>query len=350
MLFWYVPFDRFAMRPAQVFISYRRDDAAGYARAICEELARHFGARRVFIDVDDIRAGQPFSEVIEHEVDASQVLLVLIGRRWQGEREGAPPRLSEPGDFVRREVAAGLANGARVIPVLLDGAPMPTESQLPDELRALAGRNALEIDNTRYAADMSRLVAVLRDALGAAATPAAPTPRGAGRGRALALVGAVLIGGAVAAWWSSRQAADRSAVERAAAAAADRAASDLAATKRPDINGLWQAEVGYDWSNARHVERFDFRGDANGLHGSASFVGVPRGVLEGRVEPDGLQFITRTTEVAADGSRDLVHRYRGRWIGGELRLVMQTEGGSSPHVPVEFVARRLIPAAAPASR
>lgn len=35
-----------AMHPPQIFISYRRDDAAGYARAVCGELARHFGAER----------------------------------------------------------------------------------------------------------------------------------------------------------------------------------------------------------------------------------------------------------------------------------------------------------------
>lgn len=330
------------MAAMRVFISYRRDDTAGYARAIGDELATHFGAERVFIDVDDIHAGQPFGEVIERAIGASQVLLVLIGRRWQGERNGASPRIGDAGDLVRREVAAGLANGARVIPVLLDGAPMPTESQLPAELRALAGRNALEIDNSRYATDMNRLVAVLREALGEPANPAAPAKRVAGRGRALALIGAVLVVAAVAAWWPSRQTVDRTAGERAAAA-------DLVTT-RPDINGVWQADVSYDWPNAHHVERFDFRGDATGLHGSASFLSVPRGVLEGRVEPDGLRFVTRTTEVAGSNSQELVHRYQGRWVDGELRIVMQTEGGSTPHTPVEFVARRLAPAAAPASR
>ena len=103
------------MRPAQVFISYRRDDTAGYARAICDELATHFGADRVFIDVDDIQPGQRFAQVIQHEVGAATVLLVLIGRRWRGERDGAPPRIEDATDFVRREVAAGLASTARVI-------------------------------------------------------------------------------------------------------------------------------------------------------------------------------------------------------------------------------------------
>src|SRR6187401_953727 len=126
------------MQQPQIFISYRRDDAAGYARAINDELARSFGAERVFIDVDDINAGQPFSEVIQRSVADSAVLLALIGKRWYGDREGAPPRIGEAGDFVRQEVAAALANGIRVIPVLLDGAAVPDPQRLPPELSALA--------------------------------------------------------------------------------------------------------------------------------------------------------------------------------------------------------------------
>ena len=125
------------MQQPQIFISYRRDDAAGYARAVNDELVRCFGADRVFIDVDDINAGQPFSEVIQRSVGDSAVLLALIGKRWQGERESASPRIFEAGDFVRQEVAAGLAQGLRVIPVLLDGVAMPDPAQLPPELRPL---------------------------------------------------------------------------------------------------------------------------------------------------------------------------------------------------------------------
>jgi len=36
-----------------------------------------------------------------------------------------------------------------------------------------------------------------------------------------------------------------------------------------------------------------------------------------------------------------VHRYRGTFVSSEIRFVLQTEGGSSPHVPVEFTARRV---------
>jgi hypothetical protein len=324
-----------AMQQPQIFISYRRDDAAGYARAVHEELVRSFGAERVFIDVDDINAGQAFSEVIQRSVGDSAVLLALIGKRWRGERDGAAPRLFEADDFVRQEVAAGLAKGLRVVPVLLDGVAMPDPAQLPRDLAALAGRNALELDNTRFAADMAHLVREVGEALGEAPHP--PRPRGSAA--IWWLAGAVLVVAAVSALWQLRS---HPADERAAPASA----------ARPQVDGQWQAEVDYDWPGAHHGERFVFAGADAELHGSASFLGVARGVLEGRIDGAGLSFVTRTSEVtgAADSSSDVVHRYRGRIAGDEIRFVMQTEGGSSAHVPIEFIARRVAASAPPASR
>jgi hypothetical protein len=322
------------MGQPQIFISYRRDDAAGYARAVHDELSRRFGAERVFIDVDDIDAGQPFSEVIQHSVGGSAVLLALIGKRWHGEREGAPARIGESGDLVRQEVAAGLATyGVRVIPVLVDDAAMPEPAHLPVELRALAGRNALKLDNTRFAADMAHLVREVGDALAGQVGP--PTRSVFSKWW---LAAAAIAVAATFALWQSRSPAP--------------AAQAPAAAARPPVNGEWRAEVDYDWDNAHQVERFVFSGDGDALHGSASFLGVPRGVVESSVDGAGLRFVTRTSELSTAGgaAAEVVHRYRGRLIGDELRFVMQTEGGSSAHVPIEFVARRVEPSAPQASR
>ena len=327
------------MPNAQIFISYRRDDAAGYARAVYDELARQFGAERVFMDVDDIGAGQMFDEVLRRAVVEAKVLLVLMGKRWQGEREGLPPRIADAGDFVRLEVAAGLAGGLQVIPLLLDGAPMPSAAQLPEELRPLVRHNALEIGNTRFAADVQRLVAALREALGEAPTEPASTPPN--RIGWWLLAGALAAAALVMAWqWRSPAIGE-------GAAAPERAAANSA---RAAIDGEWQAEVNYDWPNARYTERFVFGGEAGELHGSASFLRVPRGVQEGSVDAAGLRFITRTDEVSGGTATPTVHRYRGTLAGDEIRFVMQTEGGSSAHVPVEFVARRVAAAAWGASR
>ena len=331
----------------QIFISYRRDDTAGYARAVYDELAREFGADRVFIDVDDIAAGQSFADVIRGAVNSSSVVLVLIGKRWRGDRDGATPRLDDADDFVRIEVAAALSSGAPVIPVLLDGALMPGEAQLPNALRALASRNAFEVRATAFAADMARLTVELRSTLGNAAqrgadAVAAPLPPRS-RPRNVALWGgaALVAAGLAAAWllWG----APRQPPAAPTTATATATATAAPATVRPDVNGSWEAEVQYDWTDAKFKERFEFAGIAADVNGSASFLGVRRGVLEGRADATGLRFVTRSAETTGNGdaTRELVHRYHAQSVGGELRFVMQTEGGASPHGPVSFVARRL---------
>lgn len=296
------------MRPAQVFISYRRDDTAGYARAVADELARRFGPERVFIDVDDIAAGQPFAQAIARSVARSSVLLVLIGRRWAGPAEAGavgPARIHDPADFVHREVAAALARGLRVIPVLFDGAPMPAAASLPPPLRALAGRNALAIDGTRWAADVARLVQALAPAL-----PAAPRRRWIAAALLLAAAGA----GAWA-WWTWRDAP-------------------------ADLGGRWQAEVNYPWGGGPHRERFDFEQEGESLSGSAGFLGLPRPFAGGRVQGRTLSFTTRMREL--DGG-ELVHRYQGELAGDEIRFALRSEGPGRPPVETAFIARRDAP-------
>jgi hypothetical protein len=256
------------MQQPQIFISYRRDDAAGYARAVNDELVRCFGAERVFIDVDDINAGQPFSEIIQRSVGDSAVLLALIGKRWRGDRDDATPRIFEADDFVRQEIAAGLAKGLRVIPVLLDGVAMPEPAQLPPDLKALAGHNALELDNARFAADMERLVREVRGALGDKAAPVPVARTASSRtGWWIGAAAAAVAVAAIATWWQS---------QRTPAPLPSARVETAPAAARAQVNGDWQADVTYDWDNARFSERFRFAGAADALHGSASFLGVAR--------------------------------------------------------------------------
>jgi hypothetical protein len=112
---------------------------------------------------------------------------------------------------------------------------------------------------------------------------------------------------------------------------------------RPAVNGRWVAEVEYDWPGARYRETFDFEGEGSELRGSAGFLGVARGVEQGSVGDGRLRFVTRSSEL--EGA-EIVRRYSGQLVEGELRFSLQAEGGSSPHVPVSFVARRL-PLSAP---
>lgn len=136
---------------AGVFISYRRDDTAGYAGRLYDALSARFRKKLVFIDVDSIPAGDDFVEVVEKRIASCSVVLVLIGKAWLNSRDDrGNRRLDHPNDFVRLEIASALRQNKEVIPVLVGGARMPHASDLPAPLASLAHRNAVEIFDTLF--------------------------------------------------------------------------------------------------------------------------------------------------------------------------------------------------------
>ena len=153
----------------RIFISYRRTDSAGYAGRIYDRLTAHFGVDTVFMDVDTIEAGVDFVEVLQKAVQSCDVLVALIGRNWLNIKdETGKRRLDNPEDFVRIEIAAALERDIRVIPVLVDGAPIPHSTELPDGLKSLARRNAMQVDHHSFNADAQRLISQLELALSTA--------------------------------------------------------------------------------------------------------------------------------------------------------------------------------------
>jgi hypothetical protein len=151
----------------KIFLSYRREDAAGFALALFGRLEQSFSSERLFMDVEGgIGAGQDFVRVIEDEVSLCDVMLVLIGPDWLTVvDEGGRRRLDNPEDFVRVEVGSALRFDKRVIPVLVHKAEMPRAEALPEPLKALARRNAVGLTQERFRADAQGLIKALEDAL-----------------------------------------------------------------------------------------------------------------------------------------------------------------------------------------
>ena len=146
-----------------IFISYRRQDTSGYAGRLYEHLARHFGKQHVFMDIDTLQPGLDFGHALDQAVERSDVLLALIGPSWLSavDAEGHR-RLENPDDFVRLEIASALARGdIRVVPVLFGNAAMPRAAMLPEDLKPLARRHAVEISDNRWDYDVRRLIAQL---------------------------------------------------------------------------------------------------------------------------------------------------------------------------------------------
>ena len=128
---------------------------------------------QVFMDVAGIEPGVDFVEAIERAVGSCAVLIVVIGKQWAQTLDAAGNRrLEDPNDFVRLEAATALKRNVRVIPLLVEGAPLPSVASLPEDLRTLTRRNAFELRDGRWEADIGLLVNALEKALGAGAAPA----------------------------------------------------------------------------------------------------------------------------------------------------------------------------------
>jgi TIR domain len=163
----------------KVFISYRRRESAGHAGRLYDAMAAQFQDQNVFMDVD-IPPGSNFVERITRAVASCHVLLVVMGPRWADiirEEEGEAG-IAGGEDFVRLEVASALPRSdVTVIPVLISGAKMPEPHMLPDQLRELTRRNAIELSDTRWRHDVERLQRRLEELLGGGtAVHEAPAP------------------------------------------------------------------------------------------------------------------------------------------------------------------------------
>ena len=159
-----------------VFVSYRREDTRGETGRLTKDLERFLADGQIFRDIDAIEPGVDFAKSIESAIAACQALVVVIGPDWLGTagRDGRR-RLEEPSDYVRIEVGASLKRDIRVIPVLVGDAQMPTADQLPDDLKALATRQAHDISETRWDYDVERLASALTAIPGVEARPQGPT-------------------------------------------------------------------------------------------------------------------------------------------------------------------------------
>ena len=147
-----------------VFISYRRDDTAGHAGRLFDHLQRAFGADGVFMDLDDIGRGDRFAEILTTKLRESDVLIAVVGRRWLTLTDKAGRRrLDADDDWVREEIRTALKSGHLVIPVRVDGAAMPTATDLPDDIRELMARQWAEVrDGSAFEHDVEDLTKDIR--------------------------------------------------------------------------------------------------------------------------------------------------------------------------------------------
>ena len=127
----------------RVYLSYRREDSERIAQQLTERLAEHFEVVAP--------AAEPESAVLQ-----ADVVVAVIDARWTDIM--GQPRSDTSSDRVGAEIAAALRRGVLVIPVLIDGARMPTRTELPDTLAELAGKRAVIVGTDSFTSDSSQLI------------------------------------------------------------------------------------------------------------------------------------------------------------------------------------------------
>ena len=206
---------------AKIFISYRRTDSAAYAGRLFDRLRKHYGDAEVFMDLEGIEPGAEFGKVIGDKARAAEVLIALIGKDWvTSTHPDGSRRLDDPNDLVVREIETGLTANVRVIPVLAGKASMPMRQELPDRIAALAERNAIELSDQRFHADVDRLIQVIDRSV--------PGARPRGRLR-WALAAAAVVAALMAGVWLLRDGDTSSAGARPDATGAEKSTQPAAA-------------------------------------------------------------------------------------------------------------------------
>ncbi len=339
-----------------VFISYRREDSSGYAGRLFDILSARFGRENIYMDLDMIRGGDNFENVIEEKTSQCDVLLAVIGEKWltctgvNGSR-----RLDMADDFVRLEIAKALERGVRVIPVLVGGATMPRQDDLPNDLRPLSVHQAMDLRDAHFHADAQQLMDELNKTVPRITSQSRKSKSSRLTPAVLCVLAVAVIAGGILVFRHMKPVAhpnhDSTAQKRSVpvdaavppAPAANRAATDK--PQRPDaghanISGKWKATVKYDWPGAIYDERFDFDVTGSELSGTASLLGADRGIFDGKIEGNQIRFMTKSLTTLDDKTYQDQHYYKGTVDGNTIRFSMLTDSSVDSHVPVLFTATR----------
>ena len=274
----------------KIFVSYRRDDAPGDARGIYERLGRSFGEGKVFMDVDQLLAGQRFDRELDKALAECDVLIAVIGSRWMD-------LLSEytqhgKRDYVRDEIAAALQRDIIVIPVMMGREAnmplLPRAQDLPENIRDLVLYQKHNIAHESFGRDATHLIAALQSLLRAR--------RGPRRWRALAVAGlsGLAVTGVLLAYsiaprihtgTGSHTASDDLAVSAGPKLDASATASYPAATEAaaPSVNiaGAWRDNWGIRYDVEQEGQTFRFSASGPSCRQGYKFSSSGSGTIDG---------------------------------------------------------------------
>jgi hypothetical protein len=114
------------------------------------------------MDLASTAWGDEWRTVLDAAVDAADFVVVVIGPRWLfAQDDWGRRRIDQPDDLVRHELEVALSHRKSVLPLLVGGAEMPPREALPRAIAALTEKQARDVRDESWDADIEALLQAL---------------------------------------------------------------------------------------------------------------------------------------------------------------------------------------------
>lgn len=140
-------------RRDKIFISYRRSDSENVAKLITEQLQVALPNIDFFLDLKGIETATEWSNQIFTELINSNAVLALIGQKWVT----AFQQRTASTDVMLREIEWAFDKKRPVLPILVNGASMPSLKEIPPTIAQLHRMQAFTVQKSTFADDVERL-------------------------------------------------------------------------------------------------------------------------------------------------------------------------------------------------
>lgn len=142
----------------RIFISYRSSDGKKDAARLAADLNERFGEQLVFYDKQDLVGGSSWRDAINATLGSRPAVLVLVTPDLLGalHPEGGR-RIDREDDPIRGELLTARNSGAVILPLLVDGATMPSGQLLPAPLQFFSEAHARPLRTDDWNADLQRI-------------------------------------------------------------------------------------------------------------------------------------------------------------------------------------------------
>jgi formylglycine-generating enzyme required for sulfatase activity len=136
------------LKKLKVFVNYRRSDNKIFVELLRTHFMFRYGQENVFMDFDSLPPFTNFEEFIRETVRASDVVAMMIGKRWMKLMRAKAAQGGN--DYVLIELEEALKHNKVIAPICILGAEMPP---IPPSLKPIAHIQAEFVSNGRHLRD-----------------------------------------------------------------------------------------------------------------------------------------------------------------------------------------------------